>query len=128
MITMKELTTDEVEKYLENKKRIFVKIPIAYDENFYDEQVMNFVKGLENSSEKDIEIIIFAENLPEHPLLDDSEEEKYKIAYSLLMQMHIDVFPFVKIVISLPDNIKNRDLIEKKLEEHKIERAEKNYG
>ena len=126
---MKELTTDEVEDYLKNKKRIFVKVPIAYDENFHDEQVMNFVKDVENSSGNDIELLIFAENLPEHPLIDDSEgTEKYKMAYSLIMRMHIDVFPFVKIVISLPNNIKSRDLVEKKLEEHKIERAEKSYN
>ena len=126
---MKDLTTDEVEDYLKNKKRIFVKVPIAYDENFHDEQVMNFVKDIGNSSGNDIEILIFAENLPEHPLVDDSDEaEKYKLVYSLIMRMHIDVFPFVKIVISLPDNIKSRDLIEKKLEEHKIERAEKSYN
>ena len=124
---MRQLTTDEVEDYVKSKTRIFVKVPIAYDENFHDEQVMNFVKDLEISAGNDVEFIIFAENLPEHPLLDDSEEEKYKIAYSLLMRMHIDVYPFVKIIVSLSDNIKNRDLIEKKLEEHKIERSEKSY-
>src|SRR3989344_574314 len=126
---MKELTTDEVEDYLKNKKKIFVKVPIAYDEKFYDEQVMKFVKDLEISAGNEIEILIFAENLPEHPLIDHSDgQEKHKLVYSLIMRMHIDVFPFVKIIVSLPDNIKNRDLVEKKLESHKIEWAEKSYN
>ena len=126
---MKELTTDEAEDYLKTKKRIFVKIPIAYDEQFHDEQVMNFLKDIENSSGNDLELLIFAENLPEHSLIDSEEGTgKYRLASALLMRMHIDVYPFVKIVVSLPDNIRNRDLIEKKLEEHKIERTEKNYN
>ena len=126
---MKELITDEAEKYLENKKRIFVKVPIAYDEKFHDEQVMKFVKDVEISTGNEIEILIFAENLPEHTLVDGSDgAEKHKLVYSLIMRMHIDVFPFVKIIVSLPDNIKNRDIIEKKLEGQKIEWAEKSYN
>ena len=120
---METLTTDEVENYMENKKRVFVKIPVAYDETFYDEQVIKFLKDLEESS-MDLEIIIFAENQPEHPIIKE-KDSKYKITSFLLSRLHLDVFAFAKIIVSLPADYK--EFLEKKLDEHSIVKPERNY-
>jgi len=111
-----ELNTEDVENYLGSNedKRIFVRMQTASSEDFSFVKIIGFLKTLEESIERDdIDVILYSNNSLIHSraLTDDKINSKAMVTEKLLNRLHLDYLPYTEVIISVPQNGKNEEII-----------------
>lgn len=118
--TKQELATDEVESFVKESGRIFVKLPVTVGTNFVMNEITEFIRNLE--AKADADIIVFCAQLLEHTRIPKhNKHAKWQVFDSFIHRMHLDILPYVEVIISVAKE--DAAAMESVLEKHGINKS-----
>lgn len=110
-----EITTEDVEEFVNNSPgRIVLRLPLFSGSDVAIDRALGFVKSLEDAW-TDMDLIVYSKNALTHEKVvpDVRRDTKAKMCEWVIDGLHLDYLPYTDVIISIPENEKNLELIRK---------------